>query len=346
MLTAHANDSGAKLILVGDDRQLSSIDRGGMFGVLKDRFGAAELSEVKRQHKIDERRAAEMMAEGNYHDALNIYQDKGAVHWTRTQGQARAELVEQWAKDSAAKPDKTRFVFAYTNDDVSQLNTALRDVRKERGELGEGHDIDTAHGRHKFAAGDRIQFTGTDKQIGVNNGNAGTIEAIDGTHIAVTLDGKHPKTINFDATSFDQFRHGYAGTIYRGQGRTLDQTYLYHSEHWRSAASYVALTRHRDKAELFVARNTAADITQLARQMARTDDRRAASMFHHRQDIGPVRPMTAREVLERFAGESFRQPPDQQRRRGPEGGAPVRDYGPKPKPPWPSAREQRRPYQT
>ena len=93
--------------------------------------------------------------------------------------------------------------------------------------------------------------------------NAGTIEAIDGTHIAVTLDGKHPKTINFDAASFDQFRHGYAGTIYRGQGRTLDQTYLYHSEHWRSAASYVALTRHRDKAELFVARNTAADITQL-----------------------------------------------------------------------------------
>ena len=36
--------AGAKLILVGDDRQLSSIERGGMFGVLKDRHGAAELS--------------------------------------------------------------------------------------------------------------------------------------------------------------------------------------------------------------------------------------------------------------------------------------------------------------
>ncbi|MGA8613741.1 MAG: AAA family ATPase, partial [Xanthobacteraceae bacterium] len=345
MVTAHAHDAGAKLILVGDDRQLSSIDRGGMFGALKDRHGSAALTEVKRQHKVDDRRAAEMMAEGNFHDALNIYQDKGAIHWTRTQGEARAELVDQWAKDSAARPDKTRFVFAYTNDDVSQLNEALRDVRKQRGELGQDHEIDTATGRQKFAAGDRIQFTATDKQAGIVNGAAGTIEAIDGTHIAVKLDGKQPKMINFDATSFDQFRHGYAGTIYRGQGRTLDQTYLYHSEHWRSAASYVALTRHRDKAELFVARNTAADITQLARQMARTDDRRAASMFHHRQDIGPVRSMTAREVLERFAGESFRQPPDQQRRRGPEGGAPVRDYGPKPKPPWPSAREQRRPYQ-
>jgi ATP-dependent exoDNAse (exonuclease V) alpha subunit len=72
MLTSHAHEAGAKLILIGDDRQLSSIDRGGMFGALKDRHGAAQLSEVKRQHKIDDRRAAEMMAEGNFHDALNM----------------------------------------------------------------------------------------------------------------------------------------------------------------------------------------------------------------------------------------------------------------------------------
>ena len=106
-----------------------------------------------------------------------------------------------------------------------------------------------------------------------------------GTEITVTLDGRKPVTITFNAATFNKFRHGYAGTIYRGQGRTLDQTYLYHSEHWRSAASYVALTRHRDKAELFVARNTARDVKELARQMARTDERRAASMFHRTQEI-------------------------------------------------------------
>jgi hypothetical protein len=303
MVTAYAHDTDAKLILVGDDRQLSSIDRGGMFGALKDRHGAAALTEVKRQHKIDERRAAEMMAEGNYSDALNIYQDKGAIHWTRTQGEARAELVAQWAKDSAAKPDKTRFVFAYTNDDVQQLNAALRAVRQERGELGQDQELATAHGRLGFAAGDRIQFTGTEKKAGILNGAGGTIEAIHGTHLAVKLDGRAGKTINFDAASFDQFRLGYAGTIYRGQGRTLDQTYLCHSEHWRSAASYVALTRHRDKAELFVARNSARDVHQLARQMARTDDRRAASMFHQQQQIGPVRPLSPAEILARFGSE-------------------------------------------
>lgn len=79
---------------------------------------------------------------------------------------------------------------------------------------------------------------------------------------------------------FDQFRHGYAGTIYKGQGRTLDTTYLYHSEHWRSRSSYVALTRHREDVKLFVATKTARDLGQLARQMARIDDTRSASEFY------------------------------------------------------------------
>jgi Ti-type conjugative transfer relaxase TraA len=341
MVTSHAHAAGAKLILVGDDRQLSSIDRGGMFGALKDRHGAAQLSEVKRQHKIDDRRAAEMMAEGNFHDALNIYNDKGAIHWTRTQGEARAGLVDKWAKDSAEKPDKTRFVFAYTNDDVKSLNAAIRDVRKERGELEwEDHALTTAHGRANFSAGDRIQFTGTDKKQGIFNGQAGTIEAIDGKQITLRLDGRKPKTVTFDAAGFDQFRHGYAGTIYRGQGRTLDQTYLYHSEHWRSAAGYVALTRHRESVDMFVASNTAKDVKQLARQMGRTDDRRAASQFHHRQPIGPVRPLAPDEILARFADRGFerkaQEQPQQQRKV-----AGQRHYNPAPKPPWPSLREKR-----
>jgi ATP-dependent exoDNAse (exonuclease V) alpha subunit len=301
MLTTHAHAAGAKLILVGDDRQLSSIERGGMFGVLKDRYGAAELAVVRRQHKHDDRRAAELMAEGNFHTALEIYDAKRAIQWTRTQPEARAALVAQWAEDSAANPTKSRFVFAYTNEDVDRLNRAIREMRKERGELeSKGHKFETRHGPAEFSTGDRIQFTGTDKPKGLLNGQAGTVLAIEGSNIKVALDGRGHRVIEFDAAEFEDFRHGYAGTIYRGQGRTLDQTYLYHSEHWRSAASYVALTRHRDKAELFVATNTAADLKQLARQMARVDERRAASHFHHANERDPVRPLTPRELAARL----------------------------------------------
>jgi Ti-type conjugative transfer relaxase TraA len=279
-LTGHAQAAGAKLILVGDDRQLSSIDRGGMFGVLKQRHGAAELSEVRRQTRNDDRRAAELMAEGNFHDALARYDAKGGIKWTRTQEQAQDALVRKWVQDAAADPSKTRFIFAYTNDDVSKINFAVRQVRRDRGELGEDHLFETSRGKEPYAVGDRLQFTGTDKKLGLFNGNAGTGTGIKGTAMRVQLDGRGARAVSFDAEAFREFRHGYAGTIYKGQGRTLDQTYLYHSEHWRSAASYVALTRHRDKAEVFAARNTAADVRELARQMARVDNRKAASHYY------------------------------------------------------------------
>jgi len=305
MLTAHAYQAGAKLILVGDDRQLSSIDRGGMFGALKDRYGAASLTEVRRQTKNDDRRATELMAEGNFHEALARYEAKGGIHWSHSSDEARAALVRQWAADSAADPTKSRFVFAYTNDDVDLLNRELRRVREARGELGPSNSFETKHGRHDFAAGDRIQFTGTEKRLSIYNGNAGIIERIDGDRITVRLDGHGGALLAFDAETFEAFRHGYAGTIYKGQGRTLDQTYLYHSEHWRAAASYVALSRHREKTELFVAREVASDLKQLARQMARLEERRAASQFFHAgEQRGPVRPLTPMELLARLTGGS------------------------------------------
>ena len=94
-----------------------------------------------------------------------------------------------------------------------------------------------------FAEGDRIQFTGTaarreERQAGIVNGGVGTIRAIEGDRVTVALDGKPgapERLVSFvagddhAAGEFDKFRHGYAGTIYKGQGRTLDQTYLYHS---------------------------------------------------------------------------------------------------------------------
>jgi ATP-dependent exoDNAse (exonuclease V) alpha subunit len=335
MLTAHAADAGAKLILVGDDRQISSIDRGGCYAVLKDRHGAAVLKEVRRQYKADEKRASEMMHEGNFDAALAIYEKKGAIHWTRTQVEARAELVEKWAADTAADRDKSRFVFAYTNQDVDLLNVALRAVRKERGELEwRDHAITTAHGRFDFSAGDRIMFTGTDKRIGVDNGVAGTVLAIDGSHLAVRLDGREAKEINFDAVNFDKFRHAYAGTVHKGQGDTLDQTYLYHSEHFRSAPSYVALTRHRQETSLFVATNTAGDLTALAKQVARQEETRAASAFYQLDGIEPVRPMSAAEILAQFAGEHFQHTAQRMEREGRAAAWPEYRQDNRPAAPW------------
>jgi hypothetical protein len=109
-ITTFAHQANAKLILVGDDRQLSSIDRGGMFAVLKHRHGAAELSEVRRQSKNDDRRAAELMAEGKFHDALARYDAKAGIKWTRTQDEARvgSEVGGGHASRSVEDPLRVR----------------------------------------------------------------------------------------------------------------------------------------------------------------------------------------------------------------------------------------------
>jgi ATP-dependent exoDNAse (exonuclease V) alpha subunit len=293
-LARYAEAAGAKLILTGDDRQLASIEAGGMFGVLKERFGAAQLTEVYRQQQPDDRRASELMAGGDFEAALASYDRNHDIHWTGSGDEARAALVRQWATDTAARDSQSRFVFAYTNDDVNRLNAELRQVREQHGELGPARRFATKHGAEHFATGDRIQFTGTDKPQGVFNGEVGTVQAITGNRFTVAIDGPRDNLVTFDAAAFRDFRLGYAGTIYKGQGRTIDETYLHHSPHWQAAPSYVALTRHRHKTALFVARDTAADLPELTRQIARVEENRAASHFLTPESVLPAHePATA-----------------------------------------------------
>jgi hypothetical protein len=277
-LLHHAQRAGAKMILAGDDRQFASIARGGLFSVLKERYGAATLTKVRRQLRDDDRRASELMAEGEFETALNLYEGQGALCWTDSQAAARGALIEAWAEDRAAHPEATQLVLAYTNAEVAKLNAALRAVCKRRGELGADYTFATAHGRLAFARGDRIQFTGTAKPLGIVNGSAGRITELHGDKITVSLDSG--ATLRFDAAGFTKFQHGYASTLHRSQGRSHDRTYLFYSKHWRAASSYVALTRHRDAMRLFVNRDLAHDLTALVRQMKREDERRAASLFH------------------------------------------------------------------
>jgi Ti-type conjugative transfer relaxase TraA len=298
-LLAAARQAGAKVILAGDDRQLASIERGGLFSEMRQRHGAAAITEVTRQRVDWQRHAARDLAEGRFAEAVGAFDKAGAITWTQTQDEARSALVAAWKRDADKRSGQSRFVFAYTNRDVDALNAELRQVRRDRGELiGADVELDTKHGVAAFAVGDRVQFTDTDKRRKIYNGNVGTITRLDPStgEIIATLDaaGKEGREVIWSAGDFQGFRHGYAGTIYKGQGKTLDRTYLYHTEHWRSAASYVALTRQRESAEVFVARETARDVGQLARQMARGEVRAASIAWATRDEVSRVQ--TERQV--------------------------------------------------
>jgi Ti-type conjugative transfer relaxase TraA len=308
-LLGAADQAGAKLILCGDERQLASIERTGMFAELLQRQGFAEISQVTRQQVDWQREAAQNLAEYRFEKAVAAFEQAGAIDWSATRQDAHDALVAAWERDYAAwkrERDRwrqadpgeaefapeSRFVFAYTNADVDALNAKLRVAWRAQGELS-GPDVhlevcyraaepgeeEELH-RVAFSRGDRIQFTRTDKRAGIHNSDVGTITELNSRTGEIcarldTADGRG-RIVHWNAHRFNGFRHGYAGTIYKGQGKTLDRTYLYHSRHWTAASSYVALTRQRKSAEIFVSRQTAGDVQQLARQMARSEGRLAS----------------------------------------------------------------------
>ena len=73
-LLEHAQQTQAKVVLVGDDRQLASIDAGGGFRALRLRLGASELVENRRQHQAWEREALDLVRTGLVEEAVAAYQ--------------------------------------------------------------------------------------------------------------------------------------------------------------------------------------------------------------------------------------------------------------------------------
>ena len=253
-----ARRSGAKVILAGDDRQLGSHRaRRAVYRTAEGaRLGGNHRDHAPARSTGSGRRRA-IWPTGGSRRRCGVRPEQGGDLDTEAGGAAR-NAGRAWAKDTATDPAATRFVFAYTNNDVDALNAELRPVRRERGELGEDVGFETKHGEaafsrrrsgavHRHAEGRRH----LQRQCRHHHRHRSGFG-----RIGVVLDaaaGREGRQVEWSASEFTGFRHGYAGTIYKGQGKTLDHTYLYHTHHWRAAASYVALTRQRESAQVFVA---------------------------------------------------------------------------------------------
>jgi ATP-dependent exoDNAse (exonuclease V) alpha subunit len=85
-LLDHAQLAGAKVVLVGDDKQLASIEAGGGFRGLRLRLGASTLTENRRQAEPWERQAVEQLREGNIDQALDAYREHARLVATETPG--------------------------------------------------------------------------------------------------------------------------------------------------------------------------------------------------------------------------------------------------------------------
>lgn len=293
---SEAERAGAKVVLVGDAEQLQAIEAGAAFRALAERHGAAEINEVRRQHEDWQKGATRALATGRTGEAIYAYEQHGMVHAAETREQARSDLVDRWDAQRLADPDKTRIILTHTNAEVRDLNLAARDRLRASGELGQDVRVSTERGAREFATGDRIMFLKNERGMGVKNGTLGKVERVSPDSMAVRLDDG--RQVAFDLKDYAHFDHGYAATIHKSQGVTVDQGHVLATPGMDRHSAYVGLSRHRDEVQLHYGRDDFANDRRLVRTLVRERAKDMASDYPmHRDRDAEIRAFADRRGL-------------------------------------------------
>ncbi len=293
---SHAADAGAKVVLVGDPQQLQAIEAGAAFRSIHDRHGGVEIGQVRRQRADWQREATRDLATGRIGAAIGAYDAQGMVHQAASRDEARSNLVERWDRDRQAEPEASRIILTHTNDEVSALNKAARERMRAAGDLGEEVQVDVERGARAFARGDRVMFLRNERSLGVKNGTLGVIEGVSAQSMTVRIDDG--RSVRFDLKDYSHIDHGYAATIHKAQGMTVDRTHVLATPGMDAHGSYVAMSRHRDGMDLHYGGDDFATRNRLVRTLSRD---RAKDMASDYDQIDPARTYAERR------GISFRQ---------------------------------------
>jgi hypothetical protein len=183
---------------------------------------------------------------------------------------AKAALIEDWQKSYQADchmsvSHKSLLMMAYSNRDVRDLNTQARSLLKASGVLEEKEvaytitrEVEDDFGRRKsfketrlFSKGDRLVFTRNKQDLGVKNGSIGTIVSLETNKIEVELDQGQGNKVTFSPQMFPFFDQGWAITIHKSQGTTVDKSFLLASHEMNQNLTYVAMTRHREDVQVY-----------------------------------------------------------------------------------------------
>jgi hypothetical protein len=292
-----AEQAGAKVVLVGDARQLQPIEAGAAFRAVAEQIGVAEIEAIRRQREPWAREASQAFAQGAVAAGLAAYAERGHVQFSESREAAKAAI----ARDAVAAGigDGKSLILAHTNQDVQDLNALVRAERQRGGALAEETSFQTARGARDFAAGDRVVFLKNDRDLGVKNGTLATVEQAEPGRIVTRLDDG--ERIRIDQSAYAHIDHGYAVTLHKAQGATVDRTFVLASGGMDRHLAYVGMTRHRDSATLYAGHDDFRDEGALARRLSRARPKEITLDFAERRGFETEKPWleNARAWVER-----------------------------------------------
>jgi ATP-dependent exoDNAse (exonuclease V) alpha subunit len=229
-LLDHVERVFGKVVLVGDDWQLPSIEAGGAFRGLIQRGLAVELGENVRQANVWEREALDHLRAGRSEEALGLYGEQGALVVEPTAPQVRERLVREWLQ---ARTGGDCVMIAQRRADVADLNELARERLKAAGMIG-ADELELPGG--VFAVGDQVVVKRNDLRIGVTNGQRGEVVGVDRDAGSLTVVGERRVQLDrafLSGVTHDgepTLLHGYTMTGHVAQGATVDRAFVLASE--------------------------------------------------------------------------------------------------------------------
>ncbi|TBF64553.1 Ti-type conjugative transfer relaxase TraA [Rhizobium leguminosarum] len=332
--------AGAKLVLVGDHEQLQAIGAGAPFRAIAEAVGHAQLSEVRRQKADWQKQASIDFASHRTAAGLSAYEARGSVHLKTDRAETLKAIIADYVADRSAHPNDTRIAMAHRRDDVRAINAGIRASLQERGELAKGSNAagdkgeelayQTSNGKRSFARGDRIVFLENDRDLAVKNGMLGEVIAVAPDAIQVRLDGKAQtqdgqRQVTVPVNRYQSFDHGYATTIHKTQGATVDRSFVLASTTMDRHLTYVAMTRHREGVQLYAGLDAFKTVRALTETLSRSGVKETTLDYTHDfanrrgmedrrgQGDGAVAPAVITKEAERIADTTVPKPTQEPR---------------------------------
>ena len=266
-LLGQAKATGARVVLVGDEKQLQPIEAGGAFRAIGDKVGRVELKEIRRQRDKTDIQAIHSVVGGMSGAALSSYARRGLLNVTESREEAMDKLVADYRKEGLADTS-ARLIITGTRSEAGILNQKVQAARKEEGHLG---DKSTVVEQQKIHINDRVMITRRSPIYRVENGDVGTVTNIDKVRglMTVNIDGEKPRRVHLPYQSFTDIRLGYAATTHKFQGATAEKCYVLAGGDMQDRElSYVQLSRARGETRLYIEKSEVEDtVVELARRM-------------------------------------------------------------------------------
>jgi conjugative relaxase-like TrwC/TraI family protein len=264
-LAAQAETAGAKLVLIGDHRQLGAVGPGGALQALVGRHpdAAHYLMDNRRQHDPEERAVLAELREGDVATAVSWYETQGRLHAIDARDDALQAAVDAWAADIDAGTQAA--LFAWRRANVAALNQRARTWMEASGRLL-GPEV-VCPGGLAYRAGDRVVTLAPGPNGMLVTSQRATIEAVDTGAGALRLrtdDGRLVRVAGEEASA-ERLGYGYATTVHRSQGATVARAHLFADGGGRELA-YVAMSRARQSTHIWA---VADDLAQAAEDLRR-----------------------------------------------------------------------------